>query len=149
MFDPESIAVVGASNEQGSVGLSLMKNLVGSGYKGTVYPVNPNRKNVFGIRCYESILSVPEEVDLAIVATPSKIVPEIVKQCIKAKTKSIIVVSSGFGEIGKEGKMLEKEIKNILRGTEVRLLGPNCLGYIRTDKKINAKIGRASCRERV
>jgi len=138
LFDPKSIAVIGASNEQGSIGLSLMKNLVGSGYKGTVYPVNPNRKNVFGIRCYKSVLTLPEEIDLAIVATHAKIVPIIIKQCIKAKTKSIIVVSSGFGEIGKEGKMLEKEVKKILRGTGVRLLGPNCLGYIRTDKKINA-----------
>ena len=138
LFDPRSIAVVGASNEQGSVGLSLMKNLVGSRYKGTVYPVNPNRKNVFGIRCYKSVLSVPEEIDLAIVATNAKIVPIIVRQCIKAKTKSIVVVSSGFGEIGKEGKMLEKEVKKILSGNGVRLLGPNCLGYIRTDKKINA-----------
>ncbi len=138
LFDPASIAIIGASNESGSVGLSLMKNLVGSGYKGTVYPVNPNRKNVFGIRCYKSVLTIPEEVDLAIIATHAKIVPIIIKQCINAKTKSIIVVSSGFGEIGKEGKILENEIKKILKGTGIRLLGPNCLGYIRTDKKINA-----------
>ena len=106
LFDPASIAIIGASNEPGSVGLSLMKNLVGSGYKGTVYPVNPNRKNVFGIRCYKSVLSVPEELDLAIVATHAKIVPMIVKQCIKAKTGSIIVVSSGFGKSEKKEKCL-------------------------------------------
>ena len=85
LFDPESIAIIGASNEPGSVGLSLMKNLVGSGYKGTVYPVNPNRKNVFGIRCYKNVLSIPEEVDLAIIAIPSFIVPAVLRECVKAR----------------------------------------------------------------
>ena len=138
LFDPASIAIIGASNEPGSVGLSLMKNLVGSGYKGTVYPVNPNRKNVFGIRCYKNVLLIPEEVDLAIIAIPAVIVPSVLRDCVKAKTKSVIVVSSGFGEIGKKGQKLEQEISRIIKGTGIRVLGPNCLGYIRPDKKINA-----------
>jgi len=138
LFDPDSIAVIGASNQKGSVGLSLMKNLVGSGYGGVVYPINPKRKSVLGIHCYKSVLGLPEEVDLAIVATPALTVPGLVRQCVKVKAKSIIVVSSGFGEIGKEGQKLERQLKRILKGTGVRLLGPNCLGYIRTDKKINA-----------
>jgi len=138
LFNPESIAVIGASNQKGSVGFSLMKNLIGSGYKGTVYPVNPNRKNVMGIQCHKSITDLPEEIDLAIIATPSFIVPSLVRECVSAKTKSAIIVSSGFGEIGKKGQELEREIASIVRGTGMRVLGPNCLGFIRPDKKINA-----------
>ncbi len=138
LFGPESIAVIGASNRPGSVGYSLMDNLVGSGYRGVVYPVNPKRKSVFGIPAYKSVLDVPERVDLAVIATPSFTVPKIVKQCVEANVGSLIVVSSGFGEIGREGERLEKEILKILRGSGIRLLGPNCLGYIRTDKKVNA-----------
>jgi len=138
MFDPDSIAVVGASNRQGSVGFSLMKNLVGSGYRGIVFPVNPKRKSVLGIQCYKSVLDIPTKADLVIIATPAKLVPSLARQCVKAEARSIIVVSSGFSEIGKEGKLLEKELKRIIGGTGIRLLGPNCLGYIRPDKKINA-----------
>ena len=142
LFDPASIAIIGASNDSGSVGLSLMKNLVGSGYKGTVYPVNPNRKNVFGIRCYKSILTIPEEIDLAIIAIPAVVVPSVLKQCVKARVKSVIVISSGFGESGKKGQKLEHEISKIVKGTGIRVLGPNCLGYIRPDKKRNALPGK-------
>ena len=138
LFDPKSIAVIGASNQQGSVGFSMMKNLIGSGFRGTVYPVNPKRKSVLGIHCYASILDVPSSIDLAIVATPAKIVPAIVKQCVEANAKSLIVVSSGFSEIGQEGARLERELAKILKGTGIRMLGPNCLGYIRPDKRINA-----------
>ncbi|MBN1940933.1 MAG: bifunctional acetate--CoA ligase family protein/GNAT family N-acetyltransferase, partial [Candidatus Diapherotrites archaeon] len=129
---------VGASNKPYSVGFSLMKNLIGSGYNGTVYPINPNRKNVMGIHCYKSVLELPEKADLAIIATPAKTVPAIAKECVKAKIKALIVVSSGFSEIGKEGAKLEKELKAAIAKSDSRLLGPNCLGYIRTDKKINA-----------
>ena len=138
LFGPESIAILGASNRKGSVGFSLMSNLVASGYRGVVYPVNPKRKSVLGIRCYKSLAEVPEQVDLAIVATPSFIVPKVVEECVNAGAKSLIVVSSGFGEIGEEGRKLELELGRIIRGTGTRLLGPNCLGYIRTDKRINA-----------
>ncbi len=138
MFDPKSIAIIGASDHQDSVGQALMKNLVGSGYAGSIYPVNPKRKNVFGIHCYKSIGLVPEKIDLAIIALPSFIVPRIARQCVRAGVKSIIVISSGFSEIGKKGIKLEKDLKEAIAGTGIRLLGPNCLGYIRPDKKINA-----------
>ncbi len=138
LFDPDSIAVIGASNRQGSVGFSIMKNLIGSGYSGTVYPVNPKRKNVMGIQCHKSVLDLPERVDLAVIATPAFIVPKVLRESVRAEAKSAIVVSSGFSEIGKEGARLEKELKKIITGTGMRVLGPNCLGYIRPDKKINA-----------
>ncbi|MDD5147919.1 MAG: acetate--CoA ligase family protein [Candidatus ainarchaeum sp.] len=138
MFDPKSIAVIGASDHQDSVGQALMKNLVGNGFSGSIYPINPNRKNVSGIHSYRSIAQVPEKIDLAIIATPSFTVPRIARQCVKAGVKSIIVISSGFSETGKKGAALEKELARAIEGTGVRLLGPNCLGYIRPDKKINA-----------
>jgi len=138
MFDPSSIAVIGASGRHESVGFALMQNLIDGGYSGRVYPVNLNRKNVLGIRCYKSVLDIGEKPDLAVIATPAFTVPNLVRECVKAGVKSVIVVSSGFGEIGKEGRLLEKELKKIIAGTGMRLLGPNCLGYIRTDKKINA-----------
>ncbi|MDD5163094.1 MAG: acetate--CoA ligase family protein [Candidatus ainarchaeum sp.] len=138
MFDPKSIAIIGASDHQDSIGQALMKNLVGSGYSGSIYPVNPKRKSVFGIHCYRSVGQVPEKIDLAIIATPSFTVPKIARQCVSAGVKSIIVISSGFSEIGTKGINLEKELKQAIAGTGIRLLGPNCLGYIRPDKKINA-----------
>lgn len=138
LFDPKSIAVIGASNVPYSVGNSLMKSLIASGYSGTVFPINPKRRNVLGIHCYKSIQHVPEKVDLAIIAVPSFLVPKIAKQCVKAEVKSLIVVSAGFSEIGIEGIKLENELTKIISKSGIRMLGPNCLGYIRTDKKINA-----------
>lgn len=138
LFEPHSIAVIGASSQRGSVGYSLMKNLVEGGFSGKVFPVNMKRKNVFGIDCHKSVLEIPQKVDLAIIATPAQTVAGIAGECVKAKVGSIIVVSSGFGEAGEEGKKREKELACAIQGTGIRLLGPNCLGYIRTDKKINA-----------
>ena len=138
MFDPESIAVIGASNTKGHVGYSLMKNLVEGCFSGIVYPVNQKGKSVFGIECHRSVLEISGKVDLAIIATPAETVAGLVKECVQAKVGSVIVVSSGFGEAGDEGKKREKELAAAIRGTGIRLLGPNCLGYIRTDKGINA-----------
>ncbi len=138
MFNPASIAVIGASNTPGSVGLSLMKNLVGSGYNGTIYPVNPKRKNVMGIHCYKSIGEVPERVDLAIIAIPAKAVPSVVRECIDNGTKSFVVLSAGFGEIGEDGRKIERELKKVIEKSNATLLGPNCLGFIRPDNKLNA-----------
>ena len=138
LFSPGSIAVIGASNTPGSVGLSLMKNLVGSGYNGTIYPVNPKRKNVMGIHCYKNISEVPERVDLAIIAIPARAVPGVVRECIDKGTKSFVVLSAGFGEIGKDGRKIEKELKGVIDRNKATLLGPNCLGFIRPDNNLNA-----------
>ncbi len=138
LFNPDSIAVIGASNTPGSVGLSLMKNLVGSGYNGTIYPINPKRKNVMGIHCYKNIGEVPERVDLAIIAIPARAVPGVVRDCIAKGTKSFVVLSAGFGEIGEDGKKIERELKGVIDKNNATLLGPNCLGFIRPDNKLNA-----------
>jgi len=138
LFDPESIAVIGASNREGSVGFALMKNLVGSGYEGTIYPVNPKRKNVLGIHCYESINEVPVTPDLAVIAVPALVVPKVVRECIEKGTKSFVVLSAGFGEIGEDGRKIERELKKTIEKGSATLLGPNCLGFIRPGKNLNA-----------
>ncbi|MFH1234976.1 MAG: bifunctional acetate--CoA ligase family protein/GNAT family N-acetyltransferase [Candidatus Diapherotrites archaeon] len=138
LFNPDSIAVIGASNTPGSVGFALMKNLVGSGFEGTIYPVNPKRKNVMGIHCYKSMQEVPETPEMAIIAIPAIAVPSVVQECIAKGTKSFVVLSAGFGEIGEDGKKIEIELKKIIDENNGTLLGPNCLGFIRPDIKLNA-----------
>jgi len=138
LFNPDSIAVIGASNTEKSVGFALMKNLVGSGFKGTIFPVNPKRKNVMGIHCYKSISELPEIADLAIIAVPAKFVPAVAQECVDKGTKSFVVLSAGFGEIGEDGKKIEQELKKIIDKSSSSLLGPNCLGFIKPDSNLNA-----------
>jgi len=110
IFTPDSIAVIGASDEEGSVGYWLLRNLIGVGYRGVVYPVNPKHMSIQGIQAYPRVEALPRQVDLAIIATPAKTVPDIVEQCGKAGIQAIIIISAGFKETGKEGKALEDQI---------------------------------------
>ncbi len=138
IFNPTSIAVIGASDEEGSVGYRLLRNLIGVGYRGVVYPVNPNKPSVQGIQTYPTIQAVPRQVDLAIIATPASTVPGLVEQCGKAGTQGVIIVSAGFKETGAQGKALEQEILKIKQKYNMRLIGPNCLGIIRPHNRLNA-----------
>ena len=138
IFNPDSIAVIGASDEEGSVGYRLLRNLIGVGYRGVVYPVNPKKQSVQGIQTYPNVENLPRQVDLAIIATPARIVPDIVEQCGKAGIQGIIIISAGFKEIGAEGKALEDEILEIKKKYNMRIIGPNCLGVIRPHNKLNA-----------
>ncbi|MFH1722364.1 MAG: GNAT family N-acetyltransferase [Candidatus Altiarchaeota archaeon] len=138
IFSPKTVAVIGASNDKGSVGYSLMANLLGRGYEGTVYPVNLKRDSIQGVHAYKNIGDVPRKVDLAVIATPAKTVPQIVEECGQAGVKGVVVISAGFKEIGKKGKELEKEISKILKKYDMRLIGPNCLGVINPRLKMNA-----------
>ena len=138
IFDPKSVAVVGASDEEGSVGYVLMKNLMGSGYEGQVYPINIRDPEVFGLRAYKSVSELPETPDLAVVATPAKTVPGILEECGKAGIKGVIVISAGFKEVGAEGKALEERLLEIKRRYDLRIVGPNCLGIIRPSAGLNA-----------
>lgn len=110
MFAPKSVALIGASEKEGSVGRTLLWNLITHPFGGTVFPVNPKRKSVMGIKAYSSIQDVPENVDLAIIATPAVTIPDIIRDCVKAKVKGVIIISAGFKEIGAEGLRLEKEV---------------------------------------
>jgi acetyltransferase len=137
-FSPASIAVIGATDREGSVGGTVLKNLLTGTYKGRVYAVNPRRAEVFGLPCYGSIGAVPEAVDLVVVVTPASTVPGIVSECVRADAKSVVVISAGFKEKGPEGAALEKQIQSELRGGATRLIGPNCLGLMNPLIGLNA-----------
>lgn len=138
LFNPKVVAIIGASAREGTVGHSLMKNIIGSGFDGIVYPINPKRTNVLGVKAYANIHDVPDKVDLAIIATPAKTVPAIVEACGYSGVSSIVLISAGFTEIGEEGKMLTKHICATLRKYGMRLIGPNCLGFIKPSIHLNA-----------
>ncbi len=137
-FYPQNVAVIGASEKPKSVGRTLLWNLISSPFGGTVYPVNDKRKSVLGIKSYPSIADVPAKVDLAIIATPAKTVPDIVSQCVKAKVGSAIIISAGFKEMGEEGLKLEMEIEQIIKKKQMRIIGPNCLGIMNPANGLNA-----------
>ena len=137
-FSPTSVAVVGATDREGSVGETVLRNLLTGTYKGRVYAVNPSRAEVCGLPCYRSIAAVPEAVDLVVVVTPASTVPGIVAECVRAAAKSVVVISAGFKEKGPEGAVLEKQIQSEIRGGTTRLIGPNCLGLMNPLVGLNA-----------
>lgn len=138
LFKPTSIAVLGASTTEGSVGYSLFANL--KTFPGKLYAINPNRTTVQGFKSYKSINDIPRP-DLCVIATPAQTVPQLVVECGKAGVKAIIVVSAGFMETGKEGEKLGQELINTARTYGMRILGPNCLGFICPHQNINASFG--------
>ena len=137
LFDPRSIAVIGASNKKGSVGYILLRNLIGAEYDGIVYPVNPTAPSVQGIQAYASISQVPRKIDLAVIAVPAKGVPDVMRECGEAGVAGAVIVSSGFKEVGVQGKRLEEQVVGIAESYGVRIVGPNCLGYIRPALHLN------------
>ncbi|MGB9853404.1 MAG: acetate--CoA ligase alpha subunit [Candidatus Bathyarchaeales archaeon] len=138
IFNPKSVAVVGASDEEGSVGYALIKNFLDSGFEGEIYPVNIRKKEILGLKAYQTVEQLPKTVDLAVIATPAKTVPDVVEQCGKAGIKGIIIISAGFKETGPEGKALEDKLLEIKRKYGLRIIGPNCLGIIRPSINLNA-----------
>ncbi len=129
MFSPGSIAVIGASREPVKIGHATLLNVLVSGYPGKVYPVNPKAKEIMGLKCYPSILDISEEIDLAVIAIPARFVPDAVRESAKKGVAGVIIISAGFGEIGGEGKVLEDELKDIVKETGIRIIGPNTMGY--------------------
>jgi len=143
IFKPNSIAVIGASNKVGSPGYNIFRNLIGSGYEGVVYPVNVNKDSVQGVQAYKSVDDLPKVVDLAIIATPALVVLDIVEQCGKKGIKGILIISAGFKEVGEKGVELEKELEKIRKKYSIRIIGPNCVGFILPFLNINATFARA------
>lgn len=137
ILSPESIAVIGASRRSGAVGNRIVKNILESGFKGPVYPINPKADKIHGLKCYPSVLKVEGDVDLAVVAVPARIVPEVVEEAGVKGVKGLIVISAGFREIGEEGAKLEKEVLTLCRKYGMRMVGPNCLGVINTSVPMN------------
>ncbi len=146
IFAPRSVAVVGASEKAGSVGGTVLRNLIASPFGGTVYPVNPNRPNVMGIRAYPSIAALPEPVDLAVIVTPAATVPGLIGECADAGVRGAIVISAGFKETGAAGIELEFQVLEQARRGRIRLIGPNCLGVMRPDGGLNATFAGSMAR---
>ena len=137
-FSPTTVAVIGATEKEGSVGRTILWNLITSPFGGTVYPVNPNRPNVLGIRAYPKIADVPKPVDLAVIVTPASTVPGIMADCVGAGVKAAIIISAGFKETGAAGVELERRVLEEARRGRMRIIGPNCLGVMRPPSGLNA-----------
>ena len=133
-LSPQSIAIIGASDKEGSVGRAITSNII-NGYNGTVFPISPTRPTVFEKKAYKSVLDVPESIDLAVIITKNTIVPFVLEECGKKKIKGAVVITAGFKEVDEEGKKLEQQLKDIAKKYNLKIIGPNCLGVMNLDPK--------------
>jgi acetyltransferase len=144
IFKPQRVAVIGASDNVSSVGYSVLRNLIGSGFSGVVYPVNAKREAVLGIPAYPSIAALPKSPDLAVVCTPSPTVPGLVRACGEAGVRGMVIISAGFRETGAQGKVLEQQVlEEAAKFDGLRIIGPNCLGIIVPSLKLNVSFAAA------
>jgi acetyltransferase len=143
MFDPKTIALIGATEKEGAVGRTILENLLRSKER-RIFPVNPHTSKVLNVEAYPTIARVPEHVDLAVVATPARSVPAVVEECGKAGVKGVVIISAGFKEIGEEGIRLEREIDRIRKKYGMRIMGPNCLGFVRPILGLNTTFLRGN-----
>ena len=142
LFEPRSVALVGASESPAKVGGRVLENLRSGGYRGALFAVNPRHANVRGVPCVPSVDRLPQPVDLAVIATPPGTVPGIIEQCGKLGIRSAVVITAGFSEVGREGAQLEVELLANARRYGVRVLGPNCIGLMRLPLGLNATFAR-------
>ncbi len=142
IFTPKSVAVIGATDRAGSVGCTVLQNLIGSPFGGPVWPVNPKRPSVLGVPAYKSIRDLPGVPDLIVVTTPAATVPGIIQEAVDFGVPSAIVISAGFKEVGESGKALERQIAATIKG-RMRLIGPNCLGVMNPVGGLNANFAKA------
>jgi len=145
-FAPQNVAVIGATETTASVGRTILWNLINSPFGGTVYPVNPKRNSVLGIRAYANVGAVPDKVDLAVIVTPASTVPGVVRDCVAAGVKGAIIISAGFKESGKVGADLERQVLEEARRGRMRIIGPNCLGVMSPISGLNATFANAIAR---
>jgi acetyltransferase len=146
IFAPRNVAVIGATEKVGSVGRTVLWNLIHNPFGGIVFPVNPNRHSVLGIKAYPNIAAVPDPIDLAVVVTPAPTVPGIIGECVDAGVKGAIIISAGFKECGPEGARLEQQILEQARRGKMRIIGPNCLGVMSPLTGLNATFARTMAR---
>ncbi len=137
LVSPKNVAVIGASNKEGSVGNAVMKNILDGSYKGQVYPINPSSEEIMGLKCHGRVTDISESVDLAIVIVPSKAVSQVIEDCGKKGVKGAVIISAGFKETGTEGKILEQQVAAIAKKFGVRLIGPNCVGLINSNPEVS------------
>ncbi|HEX2729348.1 MAG TPA: bifunctional acetate--CoA ligase family protein/GNAT family N-acetyltransferase, partial [Rubrobacteraceae bacterium] len=146
IFKPDTVAVIGASDRPGSVGRTIMWNLISNPFGGTVFPVNAKRPSILGIKAYPSVTDIPQEVDLAVIVAPAPAVPEIIRECAEAEVPGAIIISAGFKETGPEGLELERQVMEEARGGRMRIIGPNCLGVMSPNTGLNATFAGAMAR---
>jgi len=145
-FSPQTVAVIGATENPGSVGRTLFWNMISNPFGGIVFPINPKRSHVLGVKAYPNIGAAPEQVDLAVVVTPAVAVPRVIGECVDAGVKGAIVISAGFKELGSTGAQLEQEILAQARRGKIRIIGPNCLGVMSPITGLNATFAAAMAR---
>ena len=141
LFEPESVAIIGASEEAGSVGAVLVENLKAS-YRGALYAVNPHHSSIHGIECFPSVGKVPRRLDLVVIATPAPTVPGIIEECGEAGVRAAVVITAGFAESGPQGARIERAMLENARRYRLRVLGPNCLGIVRPEIGLNATFAK-------
>lgn len=142
LFLPRTIAVIGAKDDVGSVGYTIMNNLRNGLFNGDVYPVNPKRNQVMGLKSYPKVADIPVVIDLAIIVTPASTVPSLIAECVEAKVKSVVIISAGFKELGAAGMKLEEEILFYARQSNMPIVGPNCLGIMNPIYGLNATFAK-------
>jgi acetyltransferase len=145
-FKPKSIAVIGATEKAGSVGRTILWNLISNPFGGTVFPINARRSSVLGIKAYPNLAALPQQVDLAVIVTPAPTVPGIIAECVEAGVNGAIIISAGFKENGAEGAKLEQQILVQARRGDLRIIGPNCLGVMSPLTGLNATFGATMAR---
>jgi len=138
LFNPESIAVIGASRHKEKIGFQVLENLVKSGFRGEIFPVNPEADEIMNLKVYKDISQIEQNVDLAIIIVPAPAVPDVLSSCVKKDVAYAVIISSGFSEIGSKGKILQDEIKDKIAASSLRVIGPNCLGIFNTENSLNA-----------
>jgi len=136
-FKARSVAVVGASKKAGKIGHEILRSLIEGDYRGRVYAINPRAEEILGLKCYGSVLEIPNEVDLAVLSIPPRAVPDVVEECGKKGIKAIVIVSGGFKEIGAEGAEMERKCVEIARKYGMRIIGPNCIGIFDGDTRLD------------
>ncbi len=138
IFHPQTIAAIGASDRDGTVGNALITNLLSGDFSGRIYPVNPKHKIIAKLKSYPSVADLPEQIDLAIIATPARVVPKVVRECGEAGVGGLLIISAGFKEAGEKGKEMNASILKMGKRYGMRILGPNCLGFINPTIGLNA-----------
>ncbi len=128
LFHPESVALVGASNDPGKIGNVILKNLISSGYRGSIFPVNPSQDEIMGLRCYPDIKSIGHNIDLCVIAIPARSSVTVVQDCVSMKVPFIVMIPGGFAESGEDGRALQARISSMIEGTGTRIIGPNTVG---------------------
>lgn len=140
LLSPNAVAVIGASPDRSKIGNAVLENLVSQGFEGKIYPVNPSYEEILGLKCYAEIESVPGKVDLAVIALPAKLAPTVLEQCVRKEVAFVIIVAGGFSELGDEGRKLELSLKEKIRGSRTRLIGPNTVGVLFPHSKVNTAL---------